>query len=606
MRECLNSSNFTWLDYREEKKDATARVNKSAPQEESIKMSSCNSHLARTYEHQAQEQGKQFPIGLLDTNNNQGEQPLATRDGQIVEDFQHPYKEIAQIRTHGRQILDENSSSNENVMLDRSPSEHTNNDFDRFQGEKLLDQLLSEYSGELVRTGSPNLVCSCLPTHWRSNKTLPSTFKVVALSEVQDGTMVTVRAGNDENYCGDIRNPTAYMKNQVAKFNDLRFIGRSGRGKSFSLTITVATSPPIVATYNKAIKVTVDGPREPRRHNQGATGGQMSDENQPATTDASSIDGTCAADASDQLDCSKNSDVKPHKSNRNRSTRTYQIIDHTETWEPPMASEVDLLGETSAKTSDTCPKKDPPRVENSHHKDSAETSRQPTVIQRPNTGPDDLFGANQLQSNSTHLPHYSANLPSTFNYFETLPTMHGNVHTHSSTDITTGVYDRTPSVAAETYTTPHNYSDCNTEQPCKKLLYQVGQPYDSSQPGSYIWPQYQQRQEDTNEGLIKMPYVSDSKTAPYSGTHQLVASNDALQYTQESHYPSTTLSSFAGSTNQPSWTSFNVVRDQVHYVGPPSVPQAYVPGYEAPLPGHTELALAHQRTETESDRCQKT
>ncbi|KAJ8976050.1 hypothetical protein NQ317_017143 [Molorchus minor] len=35
-------------------------------------------------------------------------------------------------------------------------------------------------------------------------------------------------------------------------------------GKSFSLTIMVSTSPPQVATYNKAIKVTVDGPREPR------------------------------------------------------------------------------------------------------------------------------------------------------------------------------------------------------------------------------------------------------------------------------------------------------------------------------------------------------
>ncbi|KAG8234280.1 hypothetical protein J437_LFUL006525 [Ladona fulva] len=35
-------------------------------------------------------------------------------------------------------------------------------------------------------------------------------------------------------------------------------------GKSFSLTIIVSSSPPQVATYNKAIKVTVDGPREPR------------------------------------------------------------------------------------------------------------------------------------------------------------------------------------------------------------------------------------------------------------------------------------------------------------------------------------------------------
>lgn len=35
-------------------------------------------------------------------------------------------------------------------------------------------------------------------------------------------------------------------------------------GKSFTVTITVSTIPPQVTTYTKAIKVTVDGPREPR------------------------------------------------------------------------------------------------------------------------------------------------------------------------------------------------------------------------------------------------------------------------------------------------------------------------------------------------------
>ncbi|XP_059616580.1 runt-related transcription factor 2 [Phlebotomus argentipes] len=130
--------------------------------------------------------------------------------------------------------------------------------------ERTLGDFLSEHPGELIRTGSPLFVCTVLPPHWRSNKTLPVAFKVVALGDIGDGTMVTVRAGNDENYCAELRNSTAVMKNQVAKFNDLRFVGRSGRGKSFTLTITVSTSPPQVATYNKAIKVTVDGPREPR------------------------------------------------------------------------------------------------------------------------------------------------------------------------------------------------------------------------------------------------------------------------------------------------------------------------------------------------------
>ncbi|CAG9767089.1 unnamed protein product [Ceutorhynchus assimilis] len=124
---------------------------------------------------------------------------------------------------------------------------------------------LQEYHGELVRTGSPAVLCSALPNHWRSNKSLPIAFKVVALDDIPDGTMVTLKAGNDENYCAELRNCTAIMKNQVAKFNDLRFVGRSGRGKSFSLTITISCAPFYqIATYMKAIKVTVDGPREPR------------------------------------------------------------------------------------------------------------------------------------------------------------------------------------------------------------------------------------------------------------------------------------------------------------------------------------------------------
>lgn len=50
----------------------------------------------------------------------------------------------------------------------------------------------------------------------------------------------TLQAGNDENYCAELRNATAVMKNQVAKFNDLRFVGRSGRGESF---IVISLSP---------------------------------------------------------------------------------------------------------------------------------------------------------------------------------------------------------------------------------------------------------------------------------------------------------------------------------------------------------------------------
>lgn len=60
--------------------------------------------------------------------------------------------------------------------------------------------------------------------------------QIVALGDVPDGTLVTVMAGNDENFSAELRNASAAMKNQVARFNDLRFVGRSGRGElKFSL-----------------------------------------------------------------------------------------------------------------------------------------------------------------------------------------------------------------------------------------------------------------------------------------------------------------------------------------------------------------------------------
>jgi len=99
------------------------------------------------------------------------------------------------------------------------------------------------------------VVCTVLPSHWRSNKTLPVAFKVVALGEVGDGTLVTVRAGNDENCCAELRNSTALMKNQVAKFNDLRFVGRSGRGKFDTRTTSLCII--ILIVINKEITLLI-------------------------------------------------------------------------------------------------------------------------------------------------------------------------------------------------------------------------------------------------------------------------------------------------------------------------------------------------------------
>lgn len=101
--------------------------------------------------------------------------------------------------------------------------------------EEYLNKILIHHK-ELTRTGAPNIICSQLPAHWRSNKSLPSAFRILSLSgDVPDNTQVSITAGNDENCCPELRNAIATMKGSVAKFNDLRFVGRSGRGKYGSI-----------------------------------------------------------------------------------------------------------------------------------------------------------------------------------------------------------------------------------------------------------------------------------------------------------------------------------------------------------------------------------
>lgn len=130
-----------------------------------------------------------------------------------------------------------NSSQNGNAKQQKEEKQTSMYPADWWWAERQVQEILAEHPGELVKTGSPNFLCSCLPNHWRSNKTLPVAFRVVALGDVVDGTMVTLRAGNDENYCGELRNCTSVFKSQVAKFNDLRFVGRSGRGKTSKINV---------------------------------------------------------------------------------------------------------------------------------------------------------------------------------------------------------------------------------------------------------------------------------------------------------------------------------------------------------------------------------
>lgn len=171
--------------------------------------------------------------------------------------------------THQTTQSSPSSNSNSSTQPQQQQQQQTqSNMLNDFYPDLL--EVLQQLHGDLVQTGSPMILCSSLPTHWRSNKSLPCAFKVIALDyDIPDGTEVVISAGNDEHCTPELKNNIAIIKNGVAKFNDLRFVGRSGRGKTFTVIITIRASivpsiPDQIATYNKAIKVTVDGPREPR------------------------------------------------------------------------------------------------------------------------------------------------------------------------------------------------------------------------------------------------------------------------------------------------------------------------------------------------------
>ena len=77
-----------------------------------------------------------------------------------------------------------------------------------------------------------SLVFTKVPSHWRANKALPEEFRLVALdADVADGTTATLSAGSDDNPTAELRNYVAQMTSSVARFNDMRFVGCSGRGQ---------------------------------------------------------------------------------------------------------------------------------------------------------------------------------------------------------------------------------------------------------------------------------------------------------------------------------------------------------------------------------------
>uniref|UniRef100_A0A915DNY7 Runt domain-containing protein n=1 Tax=Ditylenchus dipsaci TaxID=166011 RepID=A0A915DNY7_9BILA len=62
-------------------------------------------------------------------------------------------------------------------------------------------------------------------------------------TNLADGTKVSVAAGNEENCTADVKNNSAEFDSQIARFSDLRFVGKSGRGKNFNPDHNLAHQP---------------------------------------------------------------------------------------------------------------------------------------------------------------------------------------------------------------------------------------------------------------------------------------------------------------------------------------------------------------------------
>ncbi|CAF0940201.1 unnamed protein product [Rotaria sordida] len=125
------------------------------------------------------------------------------------------------------------------------------------------EQILARTKNTFVDL-NPYFQCSSLPSHWRKNKSLRFILRTKSDIEVKANTRVVILAGNDYNPCATLKNNISWFRGGQAEFNDLRFLGASGRGKKFTLTIIIETNPPQQCTYRRAIKITVDGPRKKR------------------------------------------------------------------------------------------------------------------------------------------------------------------------------------------------------------------------------------------------------------------------------------------------------------------------------------------------------
>jgi hypothetical protein len=74
---------------------------------------------------------------------------------------------------------------------------------------------------------------SHLFSHWRKNKSLRFILRTKQQMDIKTNTRVVILAGNENNPCAALKNNVSWFRGGQAEFNDLRFLGASGRGLNF-------------------------------------------------------------------------------------------------------------------------------------------------------------------------------------------------------------------------------------------------------------------------------------------------------------------------------------------------------------------------------------
>lgn len=90
----------------------------------------------------------------------------------------------------------------------------------------IIAQVKTRNSFTFIRTSC----LSSLYSHWRKNKSLRFILRTKPKIEIPTNTRVVILAGNENNPCASLKNNIGCFRGGQAEFNDLRFLGVSGRG----------------------------------------------------------------------------------------------------------------------------------------------------------------------------------------------------------------------------------------------------------------------------------------------------------------------------------------------------------------------------------------